>query len=201
MPMVSVRGSRIFIQSVYHYFNLWSKARLCENDFYAAVTARQPVWGFVVVDTSFIKNVFGRDVTGRNPTDRGRQATKISLLTDRRGTPLCSVFHKANKRDALTLKHLLDTHTRRTNQLQAYDTLLADKGYDSATCRTTCEVRNLLPRIPKSGTKDTYKGRYVSEQTFGMLDKFRRIRVRYEMSIRNFKSFHFMAMLIILHGR
>ena len=178
-----------------------SKARLFENVFYAAVTARQPVGGFVVGDTSFVKNVFGRDVTGRNPTDKGRRATKISLLTDRRGTPLCSVFHKADKSVALTLKHLLGTHTRKTDQLQAYDTLLADKGYDSATCRITCEVRNLLPRIPKRGTKDTYKGRYVIEQTFGILDQIRRIRVRYEMSIRNFKSFHFMAMLIILRNR
>ena len=31
------------------------------------MTARQPVggFGFVVVDTSFVKNVFGRDVTDR----------------------------------------------------------------------------------------------------------------------------------------
>ena len=99
-------------KTVYHYFILWSKARLFENVFYAAVIARQPVGGFVVVDASFVKNVFDRDVTGRNPTDRGRQATKISLSTDRLGTPLCSVFHKANKSDALTLKRLLDTHTR-----------------------------------------------------------------------------------------
>uniref|UniRef100_A0A6C0C2V2 Uncharacterized protein n=1 Tax=viral metagenome TaxID=1070528 RepID=A0A6C0C2V2_9ZZZZ len=46
---------------------------------------------------SFVKNVFDRDVTGRNPTDRGRQAPKISLSTDRRGTPLCSFFHIAKK--------------------------------------------------------------------------------------------------------
>ena len=38
-------------KTVYHYFNLWFEARLFENVFYAAATARQPVGGFVVVDS------------------------------------------------------------------------------------------------------------------------------------------------------
>ena len=124
-------------KTVFHHFNLWSKARIFENVFYETVKGRTPIGGAVAVDTSFVKNVFGKDVTGRNPTDRGRKATKVSLLTDRRGTPLCSVFHKGNKSDILTLKHLLDTASRKTNQLHAYDALMADKGYDSATCRAT----------------------------------------------------------------
>ncbi len=188
-------------KTVFHYFNLWSKARIFENMFYETVKGRVPIGGALAVDTSFVKNVFGKDVTGRNPTDRGRKATKVSLLTDHCGTPLCSVFHKANKSDILTLKHLLDTSSRKTNQLHAYDALMADKGYDSATCRATCAARNLLPLIPRRDTTDTYRGRYVIEQTFGILDQFRRIRVRYEMLIRNFKSFHFIAMLTIVNNR
>ena len=188
-------------KTVFHYFNLWSKARIFENVFYDTVNERVPVGGAVVVDTSFVKNVYGKDVTGRNPTDRGRRATKISLLTDCRGTPLCSVFHKANKSDILTLKHLLDTTARKTNQLPAYDSLMADKGYDSATCRTTCTMYNLMPLIPKRGTTNTHKGRYVIEQTFGILDQFRRIRVRYDTLIRNFKSFHYLAMATIVQNR
>ncbi len=188
-------------KTVFHHFNLWSKARIFENVFYETVKERTPIGGAVAVDTSFVKNVFGKDVTGRNPTDRGRKATKVSLLTDRRGTPLCSVFHKGNKSDILTLKHLLDTASRKTNQLHAYDALMADKGYDSATCRATCEARNLLPLIPRRGTRDTYRGRYVIEQTFGILDQFRRIRVRYDTLIRNFKSFHFLAMMSIVNNR
>ena len=188
-------------KTVFHHFNLWSKARIFENVFYETVKARSPIGGAVAVDTSFVKNVFGRDVTGRNPTDRGRKATKVSLLTDRRGTPLCSVFHRANKSDALTLRHLLDTSIRKTDQLHAYDALMADKGYDSATCRATCEVRNLLPLISRRGTPGTCRGRYVIEQTFGILDQFRRIRVRYDTLIRNFKSFHFLAMVSMVNNR
>jgi putative transposase len=88
-------------KTIYHYFNTWSKARIFENVFYTTVNERAPVAGPLVVDTSFVKNVYGKDVTGRNPTDRGRKATKASLLTDSQGTPLACVFHKGNKSDIL----------------------------------------------------------------------------------------------------
>ncbi len=154
-----------------------------------------------MADTSFVKNVHGMDVVGRNPTDRGRKATKVSLLTDSRGTPLCCVFHRANKSDALTLRHLLDTASRKTDHMNSYSALMADKGYDSSTCRSVCTVRDLQPKIPKRGTKDTYRGRYVVEQTFGILDQFRRLRVRYDTLIRNFKSFHYIALGMIAINR
>ena len=42
-------------------------------------------------------------------------------------------------------------------------------------------------------TLESYPGRYVVEQTFGLLDQFRRIRSRYEALVRNFKSMHHIA--------
>jgi transposase len=196
---LAVSGSSF--KTVYHYFNLWSKARIFESVFYTAVNARAPRDRPLVVDTSFVKNVHGKDVTGRNPTDRGRKATKISLLTDSRGTPLCCVFHRANKSDALTLRHLLDTASRKTKHMRSYSALMGDKGYDSCTCRSVCTAHHLEPLIPKRGTKDSYRGRYVIEQTFGILDQFRRLRVRYDSLIRNFKSFHFIALCTIVNNR
>ena len=56
-------------------------------------------------------------------------------------------------------------------------------------------------RIPKRRTQDTLSGRYVVEQTFGLLDQFRRIRVRYEKLARNFKSMHFLALSAIVVRR
>lgn len=40
------------------------------------------------IDSSFVKNVYGHDCTGRNPTDRGRRATKLSVLVDDLGIPV-----------------------------------------------------------------------------------------------------------------
>ena len=153
------------------------------------------------MDTSYVKNVYGRDVTGPNPTDRGRPATKTSLMTDSHGTPLCCVFHRGNKSDALTLRHLLHTASRRKVNINRFDSLLGDKGYDSSTCRSLYATHNLKPMIPKRQTKDMHRGRYVIEQTFGILDQFRRVTVRYECLIRSFKSFHFLALATIVSNR
>jgi len=136
----------------------------------------------LVIDTSYAKNVHGFDVLGRNPTDRGRKASKISLLTNSRGTPLCDVLHGANKSDVLTLKHTLETFQRKVIHGGKYTELLACKGYDASHCRSVCQQHGLIASIasiPRRRTQDVYGGRYVVEQTFGLLVQFRRIRVRY----------------------
>ena len=155
----------------------------------------------LIADTSFVKNVHGTQVLGKNPTDRGRKATKISLLTDKQGTPLCTVFHKANKNDCLTLRHLLSTAARKTDIVRHYRELLADRGYDSQDCRGVCSAFGLTSGIPRRRTRDTDPWRYVVEQTFGILDQFRRIRVRYDALISHFKSFHYLAMIQIIGNR
>ena len=65
---------------VYHHFNAWYKARLFEN-VVQAVISFPSIRAFLVA----VKNVHGNDVTGRHPTDRGRQTTKPSLLTASHG--------------------------------------------------------------------------------------------------------------------
>ena len=37
------------------------------------------------MQASYVKNIRGRNLLGRNPTDRGRNSSKISALTDKRG--------------------------------------------------------------------------------------------------------------------
>ena len=139
------------------------------------------------------ENVLGRDVVGRNPTDRGRKATKASLLVDSKGMPLCTVFHRGNKSDVQSLGHVLNDAARRGVPLRRYASLLADKGYDSETCRAPCRAHGLTLLIPRRRTADSFTGRYVVEQTFGLIDQFRRLRVRYESLARNFKSMHYIA--------
>ena len=51
------------------------------------------------IDSSFVKNKYGRDCTGRNPTDRGRKATKVSVVVDDRGVLLSSLFTPGNWAD------------------------------------------------------------------------------------------------------
>ncbi|WP_433304307.1 transposase [Actinoplanes sp. CA-030573] len=64
-----------------------------------------------------------------------------------------------------------------------FDTLLADKGYDSEAFRHACRRRGIEPIIPKrksTGVKGLGKLRYVVEQSFALLHQFRRLAVRWE---------------------
>jgi hypothetical protein len=73
-------------KTVYHHFNRWSKQRVFKRAFedlrskYLTLPRKA-----LIADCSFVKNIYGRCVVGRNPTDRGRKATKVSLLADERG--------------------------------------------------------------------------------------------------------------------
>ena len=46
---------------------------------------RQHTQNPLIIDSTQVKNVYGVDVVGRNHADRGRNSTKVSLLTDFRG--------------------------------------------------------------------------------------------------------------------
>ena len=183
-------------KTVYHWFRKWSKARVFEHAFYNLVNAYGNVtFNPLVCDTSFVKNVFGHDVVGRNPTDRGRNATKVSLLTDSRGVPLAMTFHKANKSDFQSLGHLLQEGQRKIGRpFQMHGELYADKGYDSEQCRAICRTHGLVPCIPHRGEKSVWGGvRIAVEQCFGRIDKYRRCIMRYDYGIAQFKSFHYLA--------
>lgn len=54
------------------------------------------------------KAPFGHGATGPNPTDRGKQGVKCSLLTDGAGIPLALVIDGANRHDMKLLCATLD---------------------------------------------------------------------------------------------
>ena len=99
---------------------------------------------YYCVDSSFVKNIYGRDCTGRNPTDRGRQATKMSVVVDDRGVMLGSLFTPANWSDVRLLEPTLREVFIRLEQGKE---LYADKGYDSKSNRTLCSRQELKDRI------------------------------------------------------
>ena len=128
-------------KTVFARFANWSKIGVFETAFSGLAklagdraSRRRSV---LCTDTSYVKNIQGRGPTlGRNHTDRGRKATKVSVLTDDKGIPLHFCFHPANKNDCTLLRHLLDSASRCIGPLGRFQSLYADKGYDSQTCRT-----------------------------------------------------------------
>lgn len=66
-------------------------------------------WRWLSVDGCLTKAPLSRsEVVGRNPTDRGKQGVKRSLLVDGNGMPLALALGPANRNDHLLLAETLD---------------------------------------------------------------------------------------------
>lgn len=133
------------------------------------------------VDSSFVKNAYGRLGTGRNPTDRGRKAIKVSVVTDQHGVVHGMTLSPANRPDVTLLEETLQSMITKLEQLPLY----ADRGYDSRRNRGVCDALNLRDRIFRRRTKTTRRAaakRIVVENTFAWVDKYRRLLFVYEQS-------------------
>jgi len=141
------------------------------------------------VDSTFVKNIYGRHCTSRNPTDRGRKAVKISVLVDNRAIILGILPTPANIPDVVLLR---DTLQSSLIPLDHNTPLLADKGYDSRKNRKICHDFKLLDRISrkkqKTGRRMNAK-RSIVERCFSWLDKYRRLIMMYEQNIETHISF------------
>jgi IS5 family transposase len=61
--------------------------------------------------------------------------------------------------------------------------LHADKGYDYPRCRQALRRRGIIPRIARRGIESRERlgrHRWVVERTLSWLNRFRRLKVRYE---------------------
>lgn len=82
-----------------------------------------------------------------------------------------------------------------------------DKGFDAKSLRRACFRRGIRPNVKENPRnrkktkpgpkrffdKEAYKRRSVCEHTFAWFDAFRTLLVRFETSIVNWKSWHYLA--------
>ena len=190
-------------KTIYHYFSIWSKANIFEYAYQDILNVYSKIKGIsdeLIVDTSFIKNVFGRDCVGPSPFDRGRKATKVSTITDKYGVPVVFSFHKGNKNDSRTLYHTL----QKIKQPIIGKKLYADKIYDTQNCREILSKFQLQDYISKKRelvSKESNRVRIVVEHAFSWLDKYRRIILRYDACVNRLRSFHYLAAMHITSNR
>ena len=102
----------------------------------------------VVVDSCSVRAKRGGELTGPNPTDRGKRGTKYHIVASTDGLPLGVVPSAANVHDTRLFPHLL-----RLAQVvcAAIGRLYADAGYDSAENRGLCLRDGIQPRIREVG--------------------------------------------------
>lgn len=102
----------------------------------------------VIVDSCSVRAKHGGELTGPNPTDRGKAGTKYHLAVSIDGLPLAAVPSAANVHDTRLLPHLL-----RLAQIvcAAIGRLYADAAYDSAENRQLCLQGGIQPCIRRIG--------------------------------------------------
>jgi putative transposase len=113
---------------------------------------------------------FRGDLTGPNPTDRGKLGTKCHhVLTDQHGIPLSILITAANKHDIKSVAKTLDNiviikrRRRRRERILASSSsssktiqnLCLDKGYDSQEIEYEAVKRGYIPHIRYRGEEES----------------------------------------------
>lgn len=147
-------------------------------------------WQWQAADGWLGKARSGGDESGPNPTDRAKNGTKKSLLTDARGGPLSIVIAPANVNDhkllAETIEAIVVERPQPTPRKQQH--LCLDKGYDNQPSREVVKQHGYIDHIRRIGEeKRDQQGkqkhparRYVVERTIAWLSKCRGLLIRYE---------------------
>src|SRR3954463_11580639 len=106
-----------------------------------------PSWD-VVVDSCSVRAKRGGELTGPNPTDRGKAGTKSPLVASSGGLPLAVVPSAANVHDTRLFPHLLRLALA---ACAAIGRLYAGAGAASAANRDLCLRDGIQPRIREVG--------------------------------------------------
>ena len=118
-------------------------------------------WEWQAADGTMGKARLGGDEIGANPTDRGKNGSKKSILTDRHGGPLSIVVAGANVHDtkllektiaAMVVKRPKPTKTKPQH-------LCLDKGYDNPTGKAVVEKYKYIGHIRRIGEEQLSKGK------------------------------------------
>ena len=141
--------------------------------------------------------------TGRNPTARGKQGVKRSLMTDANGLPLSLVVSGANTHDIKLVEDTLDA--LQTGRPGRRLHLCLDKGYEAEWLEIRLRARRYEPHIQsRKEESDAIKNtgfrahRWVVERTHSWMNRFRRVLTRWEKKVGNYEAMlHFACSIIV----
>ena len=154
---------------------------------------------------------FWGDLVGPNPTDRGKNGTKRSVVVEADGGPLGIVIAGANVHDtkllAATLEAIVVARPEPTDQEPQH--LCLDKGYDNPTGESAASQHGYVPHIRRIGEEklDSQRRkrrparRWVVERTLSWISKCRGLLVRYEKNARNYLAQLQLCCALLWHRR
>jgi transposase len=167
-------------------------------------TERKIGWEWQSIDSKACPAPLGGEETGRNPTDRGKQGSKIHLMVDEQGAPLSLHVTAANQHDKWSADDLIvSLVVERPDPQQVEQHLCADKGYDYDDVHLLVAEANYLAHIkhrrrrneppqeecPIPGELRYPARRWVVERSLGWLAKRRSLRNRWCKKRDNWLAF------------
>jgi transposase len=206
--------------SVFYYYNKWSKADCWRTIWVNILTSNRQHLDLssVEFDGSHTPAKNGGDAVGY----QGRKAcntTNALFLSDSQGVMLAMATPQAGQHhDLFAIQELFD---ELCGLLKAAGINLkglflnADAGFDSADFRAACQKQEIIanvkvnprnaansePVVYENGTHifddQLYENRSVIEQANAWLDGFKALLVRFEFSVKNWMSLHFIAFSVI----
>ena len=157
------------------------------------------------------QGAFWGDDVGPNPTDRGKNGTKRSLIVEADGGPLGVVVAPANVHECNLLERTIESIVvERPEPTEASrQHLCLDKGYDNPTGRAAAISHGHVPHIrrigeeklDKKGGKRHKARRWVVERTLSWLSKCRAILVRYAKKSCNYLGIIQLACALLWYRR
>jgi putative transposase len=186
--------------TAHQYFQEWLEAGVFGLFWQEALASYDDVVGLELrwqcVDGAMTKAPLGGQKTGKNPTDRAKQGTKRSLMTDANGIPLGLAVAGANVHDIRLLESTIDDALERLPRFEdgKAQHIALDKGYDSQNVRQILEtVYGYITHIKsrRDESKEARRRRrkkarrWVVERTHGWLNRFRGILIRWEKKLQN----------------
>ena len=110
-------------------------------------------WEWQSADGAMGKARFGGDHVGPNPTDRGKNGVKRSVIVDQDGGPLGAVIAGANVHDTKLLASTIEAIVvdRPEPTAESPQHLCLDKAYDNPTGREAAAAKGHTPHIRRIG--------------------------------------------------
>ena len=155
----------------------------------------------LIVDSCSVRAKRGGELTGPNPTDRGKKGTKYHLATTGDGIPVACHATAANVNDTVLFERLFVSALAVVARIR---TVFADKGYDAQSHRDLCRRFKVEPRIHKrrqphgSGLGGQ---RWPVERSNAWLLENKRLALRYDRQGFIVQSLLQAACLFLVAGR
>ena len=155
----------------------------------------------LILDSCSVRAKRGGDLTGPNPTDRGKQGTKYHIAVDGDGIPVACAATGANVNDTSMFERLFRTAFA---VMVRVGTVFADKGYDAEQHRVLCRSFGVEPRIHKRGQphgSGLGQRRWPVERTNAWLLENKRLALRYDRIGDIIQSLLQSACIFVVAGR